>query len=560
MPGFARFSVSSPSRHPANLNAYDSDDHRYLPEYVNPDSWVLGLSFFPRGLSEPSEGKLELPKEIISFGWTVEQLEGPFSLKSGGTRTSFRLTTEVRVPKPGDYKITLRVNLAGGTQETATRNYRLRDFLIVGIGDSFASGQGNPDVPAIPAPDQQLVCKSTSLAILAARVEEFLSGLREIAHDKVKEAVEYLPFVGKIGLAGLTAADDIREFIEDKIDDLKDFVVDVVRDVEATIVEGAEEVFGFLGIGDGGESEETRPRRAAWQEAFAYRSYRSGQSLAAREIERENAFGADRITFLSFGRTGSEIEEGLLGPRTVEDVLGNKQSIDGWTRNRGQVAEAKDTVLSRPIDALVVTIGINDIGFSSLVQRAILKASGGKRKERVQGAKNRIAVKYSNELEKLKTAIDKSLNPRHVFITQYPIGIFKEIANGVKPCGVLGTRWVVNPATGLDFEGLDLDESDAKDYGQVGALLNEKIREKAEEFGWVLVDGIEQGFDGHGYCAKKPFFVSAEESCLNQGDFEGMLHPNKSGHDVTRDCIAETVRRHLFASDWLEPALQVMMS
>jgi hypothetical protein len=120
--------------------------------------------------------------------------------------------------------------------------------------------------------------------------------------------------------------------------------------------------------------------------------------------------------------------------------------------------------------------------------------------------------------------------------------------------------FVPNPATGLALRGLNLDQSDAIDYGQVGKLLNEKIREKADEFGWVLVDGIEKGFDGHGYCAKRSFFVSAQESCLNQGDFEGMLHPNKSGHAVTRDRIAQALREHLFAQEWLEPVLQVMMS
>ena len=119
-----------------------------------------------------------------------------------GTRAPFRLTTDVRVPEPGDYEITLRVNLADGSREISTRNYRLRDLLIVGIGDSFASGQGNPDVPAIPAPDQEVTCKATSLAIIVTNIRKFLTSLAESAESDVRTAIEYLPFVGKIGLVG----------------------------------------------------------------------------------------------------------------------------------------------------------------------------------------------------------------------------------------------------------------------------------------------------------------------------------------------------------------------
>ena len=300
----------------------------------------------------------------------------------------------------------------------------------------------------------------------------------------------------------------------------------------------------------------------AWQEPLAYRSYRAGASLAAAEIEREDAFGADRTTFLSFARTGAEIERGLLGPRTVDEVLGDSNvPIDSWTGNRGQVEEAVDTIGNRRIDVLIVTIGINDLGFSGLVTRAILKASGQKRSERIRGAKNRIANEYPAALGRLKEEIDRALDPRHVVICEYPVNIFKEIADElVEPCGILGTTYVPNPATGTEFEGLDLDGPDARDFGEVGLLLNRTISQKAGEFGWTVVDGIVRDFDGHGYCASESYFVSAEESCLNQADFEGMLHPNAAGHGATRDRIASVLRDKLQSPDWLEPALHVLMS
>jgi hypothetical protein len=205
-----------------------------------------------------------------------------------------------------------------------------------------------------------------------------------------------------------------------------------------------------------------------------------------------------------------------------------------------------------------VTVGINDLGFSSLVSNSILKASGGKRRDRINGASNKVDVVYPARLDALKDAIDRELNPRHVFITEYPIGIFKEIAEGAPPCGVLGSG-VPSPGS---ITGFDLDGPDARDLTALGVRLNATIRAKAMQFGWVLVDGIESGFDKHGYCASDSYFVSATQSCLKQGDFEGMLHPNRRGHAVTRDCIASALRRELHAvhDRWLEPVLHVLLS
>lgn len=555
MPRFAFFSISSPSRHPANQRAYDPESHSYLAEYVRPASWLLRLSFRPARVSDVAAGRGALPDQIASYRWTIQQLAGAFKINIERSRSQFSPQMDVHVPVPATYEVTLVVRLTDGTTESNSRRYRLRDFLIVSIGDSFAAGQGNPDVPAIPSPDQQLLCKATSIAIVARRAQEFIDGFVRAVNKKGLDGAGLLPLVGKYIVAGA----GIVNQLSDVVDDLKDYTVEIGRKAVSTLVEGAEAVLGLFGIGDGGEPT-TRP--AAWQEPLAYRSYRAGASLAAAAIEREDAFGADRATFLSFARTGSEIDRGLLGPRTVDDVLGDSDvPIDSWTANRGQVEEAVDTVRGRQVDVLIVTIGINDLGFSGLVTRAILKASGQKRAERVRGAKNRIATEYPAALDRLKSQIDRRLRPRHVLICAYPVSIFKEIAEGsVDPCGILSTTYVPNPATGLEFEGLDLDRADARDFGEVGRLLNAKISQKAGEFGWTVVDGIEGDFDGHGYCASESYFVSAEESCLNQGDFEGMLHPNAAGHRVTRDRITSALQDRLFAANWLESALHVLMS
>ena len=104
------------------------------------------------------------------------------------------------------------------------------------------------------------------------------------------------------------------------------------------------------GIGDGGEEVES-PHGPAWQEPYAYRSYLSAASLAAASIESEGSSGiVNRVTFLNFGRTGSEIQAGLFEPRNA--------TADGWAHDRGQLEEVEDVVAGRTIDALIVTVGV----------------------------------------------------------------------------------------------------------------------------------------------------------------------------------------------------------
>src|SRR4051812_23940288 len=92
-----------------------------------------------------------------------------------------------------------------------------------------------------------------------------------------------------------------------------------------------------------------------WLEPRAYRSLRSGHAHAARLLE-DRAKGTV-VTFLPFGRTGSEIENGLLGPRRT-----GGHSDDGWIGDIGQVQEVARTLGKRQIDALLIYIGVNDMG------------------------------------------------------------------------------------------------------------------------------------------------------------------------------------------------------
>jgi hypothetical protein len=89
---------------------------------------------------------------------------------------------------------------------------------------------------------------------------------------------------------------------------------------------------------------------------------------------------------------------------------------------------------------------------------------------------------------------------------------------------------------------------------RLGKRLNKAVKNAAGREGWHLVDGIDEDFQGHGYCSGDSWFVFAEDSCLDQGDFEGMMHPNKHGTGVVATNIARELRKLLPSPTNAQPA------
>jgi len=100
---------------------------------------------------------------------------------------------------------------------------------------------------------------------------------------------------------------------------------------------------------------------------------------------------------------------------------------------------------------------------------------------------------------------------------------------------------------------LDISAEDGRRIREKGRDLNAALRAAAQAHGWIFVDGIEAGFSGHGYCSDDSFFVFAEDSCRQQGDFEGTMHANASGHAVYSRYLEAALTRRLFSRDPILP-------
>jgi hypothetical protein len=291
-------------------------------------------------------------------------------------------------------------------------------------------------------------------------------------------------------------------------------------------------------------------RNPTWLERLAHRSLRSGPAQAARQIQgqwrrNDNTIVDDWVTFVSFARSGAEIFDGLLGPQNGDDDF----------IGAGQTEEMRRTLSGRSVDALLISIGGNDAGFSGALSDLVKKDFSiwhewNDRENRsavVARAERRLGAGLpSGSRGPLETAFDaliaevgqlrQEFSIRDVYITGYPTDLFDARDNQgnitVRTCEV--------------FQGpdLDLSRADARQVSRIGGLLNELIQRKAAEAGWIFVD-VAEDFRGRGYCAGEDVtcWVSAQESCERQGDFRGMMHPNSSGQAVYALRLANALAR-----------------
>ena len=132
----ADFDWSMPDRTHWNSEYGSVDVTAPTREHLSPTSWPVKLNACgTRG------GPISMHWQI-NMGDHVEFIDRPW--------TSGSCTVDVSFPALGVYPTTLTVRSIFGEESTVTWDVVVHDFLVVSIGDSVASGEGNPDVPGAP--------------------------------------------------------------------------------------------------------------------------------------------------------------------------------------------------------------------------------------------------------------------------------------------------------------------------------------------------------------------------------------------------------------------------
>jgi hypothetical protein len=512
---------------------YDKDAHRYARTYVHPQTWTVrfdawsalqanlpdaaGVALIRRErISSPSTiddwvnqeisppdpeppdlgdgGAYGVPENFVSYLWHVVGEDVNFELleeRSLPICPTWTLVAEL--PQEGVYRATCSVVYeAEGTtrREETTRRFWLRDFLVASIGDSFASGEGNPDQPG--------------------SVQEYPAPW-EVGWGS-----------GFINQCEVTT---LSQGLQHGID------------------------FGVLGSPSLGIDMAHDP---VWLEPEAHRSLRSWHARAAAEMLRpwqcRDVTVFDLVTFVSVARSGATIRDGLIGRQHGSDDF----------LDVGQLSEFKRTVQGRTVDALLISIGGNDAGFAGVLTDLVANDLPSIWKPAFSGfdfierdkVEREVAISLApgGDVDSAFDALGGWLKElqneqliRDTFIATYPLGLFETTGGSFRSCEL--------------FEGPDLDISsaDAAAIDRMGLALNDLIRRKADENDWHVVDIEREGlFREHGYCAPDRYWVHAEESCEQQGNFDGTMHPNDRGHKAYAFVLHDLLKRHMIGECWPE--------
>jgi hypothetical protein len=280
-------------------------------------------------------------------------------------------------------------------------------------------------------------------------------------------------------------------------------------------------------------------------DALCHRSANSGPARTALALERADPHGS--VVFVSTACSGAQIPNLVDAPQTVKDIAGNDVKLAypqiQQVRNvlcppSGGFGPATCSASQMPrIDALLLSIGGNDVGFANIVTACTLLPIPPVENcsdddviflPAVQAAFTALPGKLDTLKQKLG-----QLNTASVFITEYPDSVH---VDATTICDEIVLKNAIAHAThGAStligkFDGI-IGHEDLVWAADFIGKTNAEIRRKAQQFGWSFVGGIGDKFATHGYCVDSTHFtIRYDESMRVQADQNGTLHPNHMGH------------------------------
>lgn len=436
-------------RHPDGWSAtmfsktcWDPLRNRYIcrerSDYLNPKSHVIRASM--EGLSDA---------QTVDCTWlTAPQSKGP----PRGKAVTLPCDTPVQldIPYPGGAWVSVEI----GGRQVAEVSAKVTDLFIVGMGDSFASGEGNPDVPVRFSPDRS-ADYDAKLQGYPARIGDW----RQIGEKAfIEENARWQDQACHRSLY----SHQLRAALQLGIEDPHRAVTFV-----GLACSGAETVFGVFLRYIGHEWVPNPPDLS--------------QVSAAAEAQCAN-----RET------RAYDLPEAYHMNEKIPELKG------------GLVLRKCDADRARKIDLLFMSAGGNDIGFARLVANAVLSDKSTLRSlggwfGHVHGFAEAVALldALDDRLKSVNRAIHNLLHlpwneSDRVILTGYPPMALLEDGKTFCPDGRAGMT--VLP----DF---DLSEAKAREGNVAAERLNAIMKQSAREHLWTFVDSHRAAFRGRGICA-----------------------------------------------------------
>jgi len=587
-----------PDRNGDGLIDYVDGASDYVTSYsATPSSWHVNLTACAIPVTGPA-----------IYHWVVldqpNPAASPITVQGGPGCAAFFMD----VPEEGTYRVQLVTETNGVMGAPIVRPVVVQDWLIVSLGDSYGSGEGAPDIPIqfgewteaqqawqnYDNAVQRLTTVQASTDALNAAIGRWQAATQQAAYycDPTRHdadpvicaqalgsiAVESAFVVGQLVAFGVTVA---IETVGDAINALAALVNGLVQQVQA-LLQTLDAITGQLS--------------ATWESARCHRSANSGSAQAALSLEQSDPHTS--VTFVHLACSGATVTYGLLGyyqgtehPEDVSNVA-CAQADRPAACIPPQVEVAKQLIGSREVDATYVSIGGNDAHFADIVTSCIVQdnctdpvSSGGQDMATaicpplglvpaVGGVLGIICETQLNQLAlSLPTApvlLNEGINgdttdpvdPTYPGLANAYASLDASLlgANGWVPSGREGRVFLsqyvdaikrddgalCDVSMGADsLPGLANFESGYIDTTIIPALFG-AIQQATTTHGWTYVDGIYNGFTNHGYCANDHYMVRAQETFINEGRYQGLVHPNAKGYAVYAANILSKWRAQMY--------------
>lgn len=327
------------------------------------------------------------------------------------------------------------------------------------------------------------------------------------------------------------------------------------------------ETYNIAFIGDSYASGEGNPDGRQdqgplwWSFRQCHRSTYNGRFDAIERLDNstDDLFA---IEFIDVACSGATIDIGLLGayrgiftPNVVNDPL--DPQVD-------QVKRWVDRTPSKKLDALVITIGGNDVGFGKVVSKCLtgieapcnehfdlnnLLAFGDPEGPGAIGFNN-----LDEAYARLDRRIRETFEPDPtIILVGYPDPLRNE---DEEFCDQFNDRYAVRPNLSGELQPTTViehylplnaqikfitkDESEWL-FNNLVHRLNGTMESNAEELGWHFVGGLEELTRRHGYCSRQSWFNTLKDSDIRQGDYNGTAHPNNLGFLAYRETIVKAL-------------------
>jgi hypothetical protein len=393
------------------------------------------------------------------------------------------------------------------------------DFLVAAIGDSFASGEGNPMGCGKDLPENGI-----------------FDSFSEVYHD-IKDHASSIA-------NGIMDAD-------------KEGLIDAIKGTAAiyTLSPVIEQVVGPCEITTLNMAGLTQPNfdvPPGWIENGAENELRVSRSYinptAPASFAIEDKYRGMVVTYLNYASSGATLDN-----LTQKNQHGFQQvnQIDELAKNLRNTG--------REIDALTIAIGANDVQFSDVMGRligsstrdlieefgfispaaklAVALTSGSLSKDAIEKTIQEDLNKLEQKFAFLDYKIKSTLQVKKVFLMEYPNAQFSVKVNGRNEirggCGV------------LNLGPIKFTAEHAAIIKETGDLLNQKLKALAQKYNWEFVEGATNAFLGHGYCASssESYYRAAETSCGCQGNYQGILHPNLKGFTAIKPLMLSSFEK-----------------